>query len=165
MINDHPTLLAAYALWGLSWIHPFIEGNGRSVLFADLPEASRLLPGKKIVPERIWENRPPCYDALRPYDRGHGGNWKYAGTFSGARSHFRKRRLTSGRSGVRTTSSERQTGIEASLFVSTTVAAGRSIVKTEPVPAVLSAVTSPPMARARSRLMARPRPTPRAVVD
>src|SRR4051795_2538345 len=38
------------------------------------------------------------------------------------------------------------------------------MVKTEPIPTVLSAVTSPPMARARSRLMARPRPTPREAV-
>ena len=24
-IFDHPTLLAAYALWRLNWIHPFVE--------------------------------------------------------------------------------------------------------------------------------------------
>ncbi len=29
-IVDHPTWLAAYALWRLNWIHPFIEGNGRT---------------------------------------------------------------------------------------------------------------------------------------
>jgi fido (protein-threonine AMPylation protein) len=27
---DHPTLLPAYALWRLNWIHPFVEGNGRT---------------------------------------------------------------------------------------------------------------------------------------
>lgn len=29
-IVDHPTWLAAYALWKLNWIHPFVEGNGRT---------------------------------------------------------------------------------------------------------------------------------------
>jgi len=75
MINDHPTLLPAYALWRLNWIHPFIEGNGRTARAACYLliclRQGRLLPGKKIVPERIRENRPPYYDALRAADR----NW------------------------------------------------------------------------------------------
>lgn len=29
-IVQSPTILAAYALWRLNWIHPFIEGNGRT---------------------------------------------------------------------------------------------------------------------------------------
>ena len=29
-IGDHPTGVAAYALWRLNWIHPFVEGNGRT---------------------------------------------------------------------------------------------------------------------------------------
>ena len=29
-IIDPPTLLPAYALWRMNWIHPFIEGNGRT---------------------------------------------------------------------------------------------------------------------------------------
>lgn len=29
-IVQHPTALAAYALWRLNWIHPFVEGNGRT---------------------------------------------------------------------------------------------------------------------------------------
>jgi fido (protein-threonine AMPylation protein) len=29
-IVEHPTMLAAFALWNLNWIHPFIEGNGRT---------------------------------------------------------------------------------------------------------------------------------------
>jgi Fic family protein len=28
--TPYPTLLPAYALWRLNWIHPFIEGNGRT---------------------------------------------------------------------------------------------------------------------------------------
>ena len=29
-VFQHPTMLAAYVLWRLNWIHPFIEGNGRT---------------------------------------------------------------------------------------------------------------------------------------
>ncbi len=73
MIDDHPTILPAYALWRLNWIHPFIEGNGRTAraacyLLICLRQGS-LLPGKKIVPERIRENRQPYYAALRAADR------------------------------------------------------------------------------------------------
>ena len=46
-------------------------------------------------------------------------------------------------------------------FAAPTDVAGSSMVNTDPAPSVLSAVTSPCIARARSRLMARPRPTPR----
>src|SRR6266550_6574805 len=72
-IETHPTVLPAYALWRLNWIHPFIEGNGRTAraacyLLICLRQAM-LLPGKKIVPERIRENRQPYYDALQAADR------------------------------------------------------------------------------------------------
>lgn len=72
-INDHPTVLPAYALWRLNWIHPFIEGNGRTAraacyLLICLRQGS-LLPGRKIVPERIRENRQPYYAALQSADR------------------------------------------------------------------------------------------------
>jgi Fic family protein len=72
-IETHPTVLPAYALWRLNWIHPFIEGNGRTAraacyLLICLRQGA-LLPGKKIVPERIRENRQPYYDALRAADR------------------------------------------------------------------------------------------------
>jgi Fic family protein len=71
-IIDHPTYLAAYALWRLNWIHPFVEGNGRTARAACYyllcMKQARLLPGKKIVPERIRENRKPYYDALKAAD-------------------------------------------------------------------------------------------------
>ena len=72
-IELHPTVLPAYALWRLNWIHPFIEGNGRTAraacyLLICLRQGS-LLPGKRIVPERIRENREPYYEALRVADR------------------------------------------------------------------------------------------------
>lgn len=72
-IMDHPTMLPAYALWRMNWIHPFIEGNGRTAraacYYLICLRAGQLLPGKKIVPERIRENREPYYAALQEADR------------------------------------------------------------------------------------------------
>jgi Fic family protein len=72
-IETHPTVLPAYALWRLNWIHPFIEGNGRTARAACYLliclRGGMLLPGKKIVPERIRENRQPYYQALQAADR------------------------------------------------------------------------------------------------
>lgn len=72
-IHDHPTLLAGYALWRLNWIHPFVEGNGRTAraacYYLICLKNGKLLRGKKIVPERIRENRQPYYAALKAADR------------------------------------------------------------------------------------------------
>jgi Fic family protein len=72
-VLDHPTMLPAYALWRLNWIHPFVEGNGRTAraacYYLICMRQGRLLPGRKIVPERIRENREPYYAALREADR------------------------------------------------------------------------------------------------
>jgi Fic family protein len=72
-IITHPTTLPAYALWRLNWIHPFVEGNGRTAraacYYLICMRHSLLLPGKKIVPERIREDREPYYAALRSADR------------------------------------------------------------------------------------------------
>lgn len=65
--------LAAYGLWRLNWIHPFIEGNGRTARAACYyllcARHGGLLPGSRIVPERIRDDRQPYYDALREIDR------------------------------------------------------------------------------------------------
>lgn len=72
-IIDHPTILPAYALWRLNWIHPFIEGNGRTAraacYYLICLRHGGLLPGRKIVPERIRDNREPYYAALQDADR------------------------------------------------------------------------------------------------
>lgn len=78
---DHPAWFAAYALWSINWIHPFVEGNGRTARAACYYllclRHGQLLPGTKIVPERIRENRAPYYEALRAADvaweQGHFG--------------------------------------------------------------------------------------------
>lgn len=73
------TELAAYGLWRLNWIHPFIEGNGRTARAASYyllcVRSGALLPGRKTVPERIRENREGYENALvtadRAWDEGH----------------------------------------------------------------------------------------------
>jgi Fic family protein len=71
-IVDHPTQLPAYALWRLNWIHPFIEGNGRTAraacYYLICLRQGKLLGGKKTVPERIRENRKPYYAGLKAAD-------------------------------------------------------------------------------------------------
>lgn len=66
------TELAAYGLWRLLWIHPFIEGNGRTAraicYYILCARSGAILPGRKIVPERIRETRPKYYAALRSAD-------------------------------------------------------------------------------------------------
>src|SRR3990172_2093263 len=58
-----PTQMGAYALWRLNWIHPFIEGNGRTARATCYNmicvRHGDLLPGRKIIPERIRENHDP----------------------------------------------------------------------------------------------------------
>ena len=73
------TELAAYGLWRLNWIHPFLEGNGRTAraacYFLLCVRLGALLPGKRIVPERIREDRKGYEAALtaadRSWDAGH----------------------------------------------------------------------------------------------
>ena len=71
-VSNDPTTIAAYVLWRLNWIHPFIEGNGRTAraacYFVLCIKYGGLLPGKKIVPERIREDREPYYAALKAAD-------------------------------------------------------------------------------------------------
>jgi Fic family protein len=74
-----PTELAAYGLWRLNWIHPFVEGNGRTAratcYYLLCARSGALLPGKDIVPERIKDNRAGYEAALmsadRAWDAGH----------------------------------------------------------------------------------------------
>lgn len=74
-----PSQLAAYGLWRLNWLHPFVEGNGRTAraacYYLFCVRHGEVLGGGKILPERIRENREPYYAALRAadraWDRGH----------------------------------------------------------------------------------------------
>lgn len=74
-----PTELAAYVLWRMNWIHPFIEGNGRTARAASYFVLSvrhgAVLGGRKIVPERIKDDRDDyeaaLTDADQRWDQGH----------------------------------------------------------------------------------------------
>jgi Fic family protein len=71
------TELAAYGLWRLNWIHPFIEGNGRTAraacYFLLCVRSGTLLPGRRIVPERIRDNREGYEAALLAADHAWDG--------------------------------------------------------------------------------------------
>ena len=68
-----PTELAAYGLWRLNWIHPFVEGNGRTAravcYFLLCVRTGSLLPGRKILPERIKDDRTGYEAALAAADQ------------------------------------------------------------------------------------------------
>jgi Fic family protein len=65
--------LSSYALWRLNWIHPFVDGNGRTArIVAYLVLCARLgyrLPGRLTIPEQISFNKQPYYEALEAADR------------------------------------------------------------------------------------------------
>jgi Fic family protein len=77
-VNDHwdseqALRLCAYVMWRLNWIHPFLDGNGRTsravaylVLCAKIGDR---LPGRLTIPEQIAEDRDPYYDALEDADK------------------------------------------------------------------------------------------------
>src|SRR5689334_20573213 len=76
-VNEHwddrsPFHLAAFVMWRLNWIHPFVDGNGRTtravsyyVLCARLKFH---IPGVTTVPEMIAQNKNPYYKALEAAD-------------------------------------------------------------------------------------------------
>jgi Fic family protein len=71
--NWSATDLAAYGLWKLNWIHPFIEGNGRTAratcYYLLSVKTGMILPGKRIVPERVRDERAGYVAGLRVADR------------------------------------------------------------------------------------------------
>lgn len=73
--------LAAYVLWRLNWIHPFVDGNGRtSRAVSYLVLCVKLgcpLPATRTIPERIAANKKRYYDALEMADAAPKG-WQQA---------------------------------------------------------------------------------------
>jgi len=65
-------VLASYVLWRMNWIHPFIEGNGRTARAACYyilcAKFGGLIGGEKTVAERIRHDRAPYYEALKEAD-------------------------------------------------------------------------------------------------
>src|ERR1700689_3163376 len=76
-INDHwsestPIHLASYVMWRLNWIHPFVDGNGRTTrMVSFVVLCVRLgyrVPGSNTIPEQISRNKKPYYEALEAAD-------------------------------------------------------------------------------------------------
>ncbi len=71
--TNQSMVLPAYFLWRMNWIHPFVEGNGRTAraacYYLICMSYGDLLPGSKTVPERIREDRQPYYAALAAADK------------------------------------------------------------------------------------------------
>lgn len=71
-------VLAAYVLWRLNHIHPFINGNGRTAraacYFVICVKAGGWLPGKAILPELLRANRDEYIEALKKVDQSAGAN-------------------------------------------------------------------------------------------
>jgi Fic family protein len=67
-----PIQLAALVLWRLNWVHPFVNGNGRTARAISYYTLCRKLgfwlPGRRLIPELVRENQEPYYAALRGAD-------------------------------------------------------------------------------------------------
>jgi Fic family protein len=72
-VNDHwetstAVHLAAYVMWRLNWIHPFVDGNGRTSrvlsFFVLSTKLGVVLPGTPTLPELVIQHRGDYEDAL-----------------------------------------------------------------------------------------------------
>ena len=67
-----PVALAAFVLWRLNHIHPFINGNGRTAraaaYFVLCVKAGQWLPGTTILPELLRRDRDAYVVALKKVD-------------------------------------------------------------------------------------------------
>lgn len=70
--ETHPVLMAAFVLWKLNRIHPFINGNGRTAraacLFILCVSSGGWLPYSPILPQKIRENRDEYVKILQTVD-------------------------------------------------------------------------------------------------
>jgi Fic family protein len=68
--------LCSYIMWRLNWIHPFVDGNGRTsravAYYVLCGKVGYALPGQQTVPEQIAADKEPYYLALEAADEG----WK-----------------------------------------------------------------------------------------
>lgn len=71
--RSDPVVLATYALWRLNYIHPFVNGNGRTARAAAYYilciSAGKWLEGETILPELLRGNRSDYVEALRKADQ------------------------------------------------------------------------------------------------
>lgn len=69
-----PVALAAFALWRINHVHPFINGNGRTAraacYFVLCVKLGGWLPGQPILPELLRQKRDEYVTALKAADQG-----------------------------------------------------------------------------------------------
>ncbi|MDH7797496.1 MULTISPECIES: Fic family protein [unclassified Beijerinckia] len=67
-----PVVLATFVLWRLNWIHPFVNGNGRTAraaaYFILCVKSGGWLRGEKILPELLRGDRDRYVEALAAAD-------------------------------------------------------------------------------------------------
>lgn len=67
-----PIHLASYVMWRLNWIHPFVDGNGRTARMVSFVvlcvKLGYRVPGSNNVPEQIAHDKEPYYGALEKAD-------------------------------------------------------------------------------------------------
>ena len=67
-----PIHLASYVLWKLNWIHPFVDGNGRTTRATSFVvlcvRLGYRVPGSNTIPEQISRDKKPYYEALESAD-------------------------------------------------------------------------------------------------
>ena len=76
-VNDNRSksavYLSAYTMWRTNWIHPFVDGNGRTAravsYFALCVRLGYRLPGTNTIPQQIAANKQPYYEALESADK------------------------------------------------------------------------------------------------
>lgn len=74
--NADPVTLASFVLWRLNWIHPFVNGNGRTAritaYYILCLKAGGMLPGTEPLPELLRRDRykpdDPYVAALKKVD-------------------------------------------------------------------------------------------------
>ena len=70
--SSTPIHLAAYAMWRINWVHPFVNGNGRTArMYSYIILSIRIgfvLPGTYTIPHQISDNKSPYYEALDDAD-------------------------------------------------------------------------------------------------
>lgn len=70
-----PVVLASLVLWRMNFIHPFINGNGRTAraacYFVLCVASGQWLPGAPILPELIRRDRAEYVQALKAADQSH----------------------------------------------------------------------------------------------
>jgi len=75
-----PIHLASYVMWRLNWIHPFVDGNGRTTRTTSFVvlcvRLGYRVPGSPTMPEQIARDKKPYYAALEQADSAYTADRK-----------------------------------------------------------------------------------------